>query len=92
MAKVIKHFIPFSTKRSSGLEVKNTMVQLQEQKQLLGYKSGPVISDINGDLLYLSDMDKMLRTIFYDLFERNPNFSPPHIRSKLGIIERYHSN
>jgi len=84
------HLIPCSNKTSSGLEVTKQIVdRLLKQKQLLGFKTGPAISDINGNLLHSSDMDTMLVATLHNFFDRDPTSFPPHIRY---IVERYHSN
>jgi len=37
-------------------------------------------------------MDTMLVSILHDFFDKNPNSFPPHIKSKVDIAERYHSD
>lgn len=67
----IAHLISYLNVTRSDIKVKEIVEKLMKSKSACLWKSGPAISDMKGNLIYSSDMDRMLCIILENLY-KNP--------------------
>ena len=84
------HLIPCANKTGSGINVKAIVKRVIHEKSLRGIKNGPLISDDNGIMLSLQQMDRMMHGILEELLISDRSLFPPDIDSSSKIIDVYH--
>ena len=82
--------IPCSNITSSGINIRRTVYQLIEEKEMLGSTNGPAISDTKGTMLTTTEIDQMLQYILEKLYQEDAALFPPDIRSTADIVGAYH--
>ena len=58
-----QHLVPCANETGSGIKVKNIVKRLILEKQKVGITHGPLISDVNGNMLTAAFIDEMLQMI-----------------------------
>jgi hypothetical protein len=61
------HLLPCSTTTSSGIKVKEWILQLLEHMTILGFRNGPAIADIEGNVRNCAQMDNVLTEILEEV-------------------------
>ena len=87
-----EHQIPCINVTKSGINVKYTIERLIQAKEKLGLTYGPTISDSNGFLLSLRDLDSMFHEILVEIFVGDRSLFPPTVNAYEDVIESYRVN
>ena len=73
------HLVPCSNVTSSGIKVKNTVVQLLKFKKKTGFISGPAITKLNGKPFETRDLNDMLLYLLDNIFVQDPSLFPTEV-------------
>ena len=73
------HLLPCTTVTDSGISVKTTLRNLLTDKNAFGLKDGPDISDHEGKMYHMKDLDDMLHDVLTDIYSDNKDLFPVDI-------------
>ena len=83
------HLLPSVNITSSGVNVKNTLRRLLDEKNCLGMKDGPAISDETGRMFRMRDLDEMLQELLSSLLVNKKELFPEDIKNQDDIKKFY---
>ena len=81
--------LPCSINTDSGIEVKLTVHALLADKLKFGFKDGLAISDHEGKMFRMQDLDEMLYEVLVDVFEDHRPLFPDDITSLEKVKKHY---
>mmetsp|Transcript_1310 Transcript_1310/g.1887 ORF Transcript_1310/g.1887 Transcript_1310/m.1887 type:complete len:182 (+) Transcript_1310:3104-3649(+) len=87
----VNHLIPCINITTSKINVRKCIQRLIVDKQRFGFKDGPAISNHEGKMLSLRDLDDMLHDLLKDNFSDNKSLFPSDILSEDDIPKFYQS-
>jgi hypothetical protein len=85
----LAHLVPCVPKTGSGIDAQRSLERLVDLKESQGFKDGPAISDVSGQLYKTRDIDNCFQEVLEDLFTTQDELFPNHILSGQMIRERY---
>jgi len=85
----LSHLIPCANVTSSGINLKNILKRLLNEKARLGFTIGPAISDANGKLYSSKSIDDMLHEALTNIFHNNASLFPIQVDKEEKIYTSY---
>jgi len=85
----LAHLIPCTNLTSSGINVKNILRRLLDEKARFGLSIGPAISDSNGKLYSAKSIDDMLHEALTSIFQNDSTLFPIQIDKEEKIYTNY---
>ena len=82
------HLFPCVNVTVSGVNVKQWLLMLSTCHKMAGRKGGPAVTDWNGEILSISNLDSKLHLFLSQMFEDNEEF-PQEIKTTEDIYERF---
>jgi hypothetical protein len=83
------HLLPCATKTSSGINVKEWVHALLQEKKSHGQVDGPMFSLLNNVIITTHALDDMLTEILEEIYDMNPESFPLSITDKDDISRNY---
>jgi hypothetical protein len=84
-----EHHLPCVNVTSSGLKIRDRIEDFLQEKRLLGFTSGPAISDHKGKLFSLRELNDMLWEALIKIFEEDVELFPRKIKDQTEIRNYY---
>ena len=78
------HLIPCINTTDSGIEIRKIVYRLVKQKALLGFTTGPAITDTKGKVYTSFDINTMMWDLLESIFEDDKTLFPSDIANKVS--------
>ena len=83
------HLLPSVPVTDSGLDVRGALEALQDIKNLLGFRDGPAISSMEGNIGRARDVDDMIHEVLLDIFNSKRFLFPIDITEPDAVTKHY---
>ena len=83
------HLLPCVQITSSGINVRGAIRRLLELKERRGQKDGPAISNEEGKMYKMRDLDEMLHDVLEEIFTSNKQLFPDDIKDMEDVKKHY---